>query len=543
MLVHWPGGKREQFTGLQPNRRYHLVQGTGVAQHITSERTAIDLKPSELVSSSSDHAQIWLASRVPMPVIRYHNFNGAEVKLERATTGPVLLNLWASWCQPCLAELTEFARREMALRECGLNIVALSVDNLGDDRSTRPDQLQSLLEQLKYTFDAGMAEEQMVDKLELLYAELFSRQVSLPVPSSFLIDADGSLAAIYLGPVSVKRLQNDIRHLSVDATRRRELAVPFAGRWSTPPVGVDLSALAGEYTAAEYVEDSIPLYRRILARDTDDVHAHNMLAVSLSIHGDLEVAEHHFHQALKLNPEFVKSHYNLGLLLAKQGRISEAIESFRSVIRIAPDYAEAHLNLAVGLETQHRHEEALVHYREAIRADPRELRARRRLAISLLRHGHKDQALVHFRELARLQPENAQAHDELAESLAQQGLTTDAILHYRRALQLRPNWLSPLNNLAWILATSADDKLRDPAEAVRLAERASQESAGQPSPGVLDTLAAAYAAANQFDKAIRTAQRAIQIAKAGGKTKLVDQLADRLKLYQQGQPYHEKQTP
>ena len=89
VLVHWPGGKREQFTGLQPNRRYHLVQGTGVAQHITSERTAIDLKPSELVSSSSDHAQIWLASRVPMPVIRYHNFNGAEVKLERATTGPV----------------------------------------------------------------------------------------------------------------------------------------------------------------------------------------------------------------------------------------------------------------------------------------------------------------------------------------------------------------------------------------------------------------------------------------------------------------------
>ena len=161
----------------------------------------------------------------------------------------------------------------------------------------------------------------MVDKLELVYAVLFSRQVALPIPSSFLIDADGSLAAIYLGRVSMERLLNDVENLSVDDVRRRELAVPFVGRWTTPPAGVDLGALAGEYTAAQYVEDSIPLYRRILERDRNDVHAHNLLAVSLSVDGDLDGAEHHFRKALQLNPEFVKSHYNLGLLLAKQGRI------------------------------------------------------------------------------------------------------------------------------------------------------------------------------------------------------------------------------
>ena len=213
------------------------------------------------------------------------------------------------------------------------------------------------------------------------------------------------------------------------------------------------------------------------------------------------------------------------------------------MVRIAPDYAEAHLNLAVGLEAERRHEEALFHYREAVRADSREPRARRRLAISLLRQGSAGESLDHFRELVRLQPDNAAAHNELAVALTQQGIAADAVVHYRRALQLRPDWSSPMNNLAWILATTADDELRDPAEAVRLAERASQNAAEKLSPGLLDTLAAAYASAKQFDKAVRTAQRAIELAEATGKNALVEQLTDRMRLYQQGQPYRETPRP
>ena len=47
-----------------------------------------------------------------------------------------------------------------------------------------------------------------------------------------------------------------------------------------------------------------------------------------------------------------------------------------------------------------------------------------------------------------------------------------AVSHYRRALALRGDWLPPLIELAWLLATSADVATRDAAEAISLADRA-----------------------------------------------------------------------
>ena len=539
VMVHWPGGDREEFTDLQADGRYRLVEGNGTSEPLPAGKRQLQLSPSELAAPpKSARANVWLASRVPLPRIRYRDFEGNEVELDRGGGGPLLLNLWAGWCGPCLAELGEFARRESELRGHGLNIVALSVDGLGDSRSAEPERLRKLLAGLNYRFDAGLATGQVVDKLELVYAELFHRQVSLPVPASFLIDVEGSLAAVYLGPVNLDRLLSDLKNLSTSGEQRRRLAVPFPGRWYTPPRQVDFSQLAAAYTQAEYVEDSIPLYHSILRRDSNNVHAHNLLAVSLSLRGDTEGAQRHFREALRLNPEFVRSHFNLGLLLAKHGKIDEAAKHFRSAVRIAPDYAEAHLNLAVGLESLNRPEEALLHFREAVRADPREPRARRRLAIALLRQGNLEQGLVHFHEAVRLQPDSARAHNDLADALARRGDVTEAVVHYRRALELRPDWLSPLNNLAWILATSDDHQLRDPDQAVRLAEQASRVS-GTPALHLLDTLAAAYASVNRFDKAVRTAQQALKMAQATGTKEQAEQLRQRLRLYKQGQPYRE----
>ena len=153
VVVHWPGGEREEFTGVQADGRYRLMQGSGTPQRVAGERRNVELNSSELAAPpSTGHAHIWLASRVPMPLIRYRDFTGTEVELDRTVSGPVLLNLWASWCPPCLTELGEFARHEAELRDSGLNIVALSVDGLGDDRSAGPDQLRQRLARLKYTW-------------------------------------------------------------------------------------------------------------------------------------------------------------------------------------------------------------------------------------------------------------------------------------------------------------------------------------------------------------------------------------------------------
>jgi len=82
-----------------------------------------------------------------------------------------------------------------------------------------------------------------------------------------------------------------------------------------------------------------------------------------------------------------------------------------------------------------------------------------------------------------------------------------AIGHYREALRDNPQFIEAANNLAWLLATTEQPGLRDPAAAIELAQTALEQDAG--SPAILDTLAAAYAAAQRYADAVRTQRQAL----------------------------------
>jgi tetratricopeptide (TPR) repeat protein len=78
--------------------------------------------------------------------------------------------------------------------------------------------------------------------------------------------------------------------------------------------------------------------------------------------------------------------------------------------------------------------------------------------------------------------------------------------------------------------------VRQPDEAIRLAERAAALS-NRKDPAALDALAASYAAAQQFDKALNTAREAMQVADSLGMPALWIDIRSRAKLYEQQQPY------
>ena len=123
-------------------------------------------------------------------------------------------------------------------------------------------------------------------------------------------------------------------------------------------------------------------------------------------------------------------------------------------------------------------------------------------------------------------------------ALGQLGRTREAVAQYREALRLNPNLAGALNNLAWALAASPDDELRNGAEAVRLAERACELTHyGQSL--FIGTLAAAYAEAGRFPEAVATAEKAEQLATTAGSKKPAGENRQRLELYRAGKPYHD----
>ncbi|HTQ50755.1 MAG TPA: tetratricopeptide repeat protein, partial [Candidatus Acidoferrales bacterium] len=157
---------------------------------------------------------------------------------------------------------------------------------------------------------------------------------------------------------------------------------------------------------------------------------------------------------------------------------------------------------------------------------------------ALAARGRFDEAIQSYRQSIQINPGRAGTYLNLGLTLGQMGRTREAIAQYRKALELDPDLPTALNNLAWILATSSDEQLRNGAEAVRLAERAC-ELTHYAQPWFVGTLAAAYAEAGRFPEAATTAEKAEQLAINTGQPAVAAKTGQLLELYRAGKPYHE----
>jgi tetratricopeptide (TPR) repeat protein len=157
----------------------------------------------------------------------------------------------------------------------------------------------------------------------------------------------------------------------------------------------------------------------------------------------------------------------------------------------------------------------------------------------LVQKGRFDEAIPHFEKVLTLAPDSAEARFYLGNAFYLKGRIAEALAHWRKVLAAEPNDLRVLNQAAWVLATNAEASFRNGAEAVELAERAVRVSSGR-QPRIIATLAASYAEAGQFPKAIETARQALDLATQQNNRQLAEGLNAMIALYQANTPFREK---
>ena len=75
----------------------------------------------------------WAEVPKPLPDITFDGPEGRPVSLAEFRGRVVLVNFWATWCQPCLAEMAELDKVQATLGGPGFAVVAVSVDRKGAD--------------------------------------------------------------------------------------------------------------------------------------------------------------------------------------------------------------------------------------------------------------------------------------------------------------------------------------------------------------------------------------------------------------------------
>jgi tetratricopeptide (TPR) repeat protein len=322
------------------------------------------------------------------------------------------------------------------------------------------------------------------------------------------------------------------------------------------------------------VDEAISLFKHALQIKPDYAEAHYNLANALIQKGNVDEAIVHYQEALRIKPKYVEAHNNLANTFIQMGRVDEAITQFQLALQLLkPDRAEAHMNLANALIQKGNVDEAITQLQKALQIEPDHVLVRNTLGYALLQQGkvdeaisqfqmvlqfkpdyanahfnlanaliqkgRVDEAITRFQRVLEIKPGFAEAHYDLANALIQNGRVDEAITHFQLALQIKPDYPEAQNDLAWELATAAQASLRNGNKAVELAQRANQLAGGSDL-DIVGTLAAAYAEAGRFDDAIRSARKAIDLARATGQWNQVEQLNGELKLYEAGFPYHQE---
>ena len=281
------------------------------------------------------------------------------------------------------------------------------------------------------------------------------------------------------------------------------------------------------YLQLQYWRNSITLYQHALAVTKNNYAIHFGITQPLLDEGRIEEAIRHSSEAVRMKPDYADAINALGASLHRAGKIDEAICYYESALKIAPNLAGAHLNLAAAFMVKDRFADAVAQY-EIVQSSA---------DTPGLNHNHK--YAKHLAETLWHDPNSASAHYGLGQILEKSGKINEAVTHFEKALQLKPDWVELMNGMAWILAVDKNTEIHNPDRAVSLSLRAC-ELTNYKEPELLDTLAVAYAAAGDFDKAAETEQKALGLCQSSEWEAVKEQIKSRLVLFKNKKPYIEK---
>lgn len=331
--VDWPDGKREVFTDVQAGGRYRLVQGSGRAVASTPPLSSQALAPSvPRPPSPGSAARVVLASPLPMPQLEVESSDGRSgslfgIEARALASGsehrPLLLQLWASWCAPCIGELEAFTAASGELEAAGLEILALNIEQ----ESARSAAVE-LLERLGWPHPSGFASTRTVEILDALQGAILRHKLRIPIPSSFLIDGRGNLVAFYLGRVEPEQVEQDLRLLTLDAARRLAAALPFPGSWFAAPPAQSPLFLERAFHERGFPET---------AREYQPGWIHLQYGHALAQQRHWQLAEEQFRHALAAGPYLAEAYLGLGQTLLHQERTKAAVEAYQQALHLHPD--------------------------------------------------------------------------------------------------------------------------------------------------------------------------------------------------------------
>ncbi|MGH9504569.1 MAG: redoxin family protein [Terriglobales bacterium] len=183
--VTWPNGRVEAFSGdARAGNTLLLRYGTGIAQSIEVAKTTL---PNPLTRTESLARGLKFKVGERLPSIQVQTISGTSSSLQSVLRPRrrTVINLWATWCVPCLKEMPELDRLQASLKKNGVDLIGLNVD-------AEPDgHVQQFLKKVPVNYPIYVGGVPAI-------SQLFATD-ELTVPLSLVIDQNGRVEQLISG--------------------------------------------------------------------------------------------------------------------------------------------------------------------------------------------------------------------------------------------------------------------------------------------------------------------------------------------------------
>ncbi len=253
--------------------------------------------------------------------------------------------------------------------------------------------------------------------------------------------------------------------------------------------------------------------------------------------GELDSAIADFTEAIRLNPNSTFTYKCRGTAWMGKKEYDKSIADYGEAIRLDPKDANAYKIRGILWSLKQEFEKAIADCDEAIRLNPES-------AVAYFARGNAwedkrehDKAIADYDEVIRLEPKNADAYCYRGNAWDEKREYDKAIADYNEGIRIDPKSSTAHNCIAWMRATCPDERYRDGEAAVAFGVKACELSDHQDA-NCIDTLAAAYAEAKEFEKAVAREEQALIVAREKNfSTEDLAKFEARRELYRAGKPY------